>query len=334
MDKKTKILLVYQTVVVYPWMPTYIRKDFEMLQKYFDIKPFNFSLLKILSLLSLPSKINRSDIIFIWFAGYHAFITTLLSKFFKKPIIVAAGGYDVSCEKEIGYGWLGYPILKHMVRYVLRYAKNILAVSEFTKKEIDRYLGIKDVKIVYPSINSNIFTPRGNKKNMVLTVSAAKGIDRIQAKGLHTFVKSAKYLPDVKFVAIGIQKKAVKILQKTAPSNVTILGPIPQDKLVSYYQEAKVYCQLSYMETYGITAAEAMSCECIPVVTNKGASPEVVGNTGFYVPYGDEKETAVMIKKALVSKNLGKKARKRILKLFPDKKRENELKKSFLEVID
>jgi len=126
MDKKTKILLVYQTVVVYPWMPTYIRKDFEMLKKHFDVKPLNFSFFKIINLISQMSK---SDIIFIWFAGYHAFIITILSKFFKKPIIVVTGGYDVAYEKEIGYGWLAYPILKNMVRYVLKNAKKILSVS-------------------------------------------------------------------------------------------------------------------------------------------------------------------------------------------------------------
>lgn len=331
MDKKTKILLVYQTVVVYPWMPTYIRKDFEMLQKYFDVKPLNFSFLKIISLMS---QMNKSDIIFVWFAGYHAFIITLFSKFFKKPIIVVTGGYDVACEKEIGYGWLAYPIFRHMVRYVLKNANKILSVSEFTKKEIDQYLGIKNVKIVYHSINSNIFIPRGKKKNIVLTVSAAKGIDRIQWKGLYTFVKSAKFLPDVQFVVVGVQKKAVKLLQKFASSNVAIFGPIFRDKLISYYQEAKVYCQLSYIESYGITTAEAMSCECVPVVTNRGALPEVVGDTGLYVKYGDEKETAAMIKKALVSKDLGKKARKRILKLFPDEKREDELKKTVSDVLE
>jgi len=75
-----------------------------------------------------------------------------------------------------------------------------------------------------------------------------------------------------------------------------------------------------------MSLAEAMLCKCVPVVTNRGAIPEVVGDTGFYVPYGDPKATAEGINKALNS-NLGKQARQRILTHFPVQKREEELLK-------
>jgi len=44
-----------------------------------------------------------------------------------------------------------------------------------------------------------------------------------------------------------------------------------------------------------------MLCECVPVVTKNGALPEVVGDTGFYVAYDDERDVAEGIKKALKS---------------------------------
>jgi len=73
-----------------------------------------------------------------------------------------------------------------------------------------------------------------------------------------------------------------------------------------------------------------MSCECVPVVTDKGALPEVVGETGFYVK-GDVDSIAKVVKKALRSN--GKNARKRIIKLFDIKKREKKLTKVILEVM-
>ncbi|ENO12280.1 GDP-D-mannose dehydratase [Thermoplasmatales archaeon SCGC AB-539-C06] len=102
-----------------------------------------------------------------------------------------------------------------------------------------------------------------------------------------------------------------------------------EDKeLLGFYQRAKVYVQPSYHESFGIPAAEPMLCECIPVVTRRFALPEVVGEAGFYVPYGDEKATAEVIKKALNSpENFGGKARERIKKNFPLEKRERELVK-------
>ena len=87
-----------------------------------------------------------------------------------------------------------------------------------------------------------------------------------------------------------------------------------------------MYVQVSAHEGFGVAVAESMLCGCIPVVTPRYALPEVVGDCGFYVPYGDEKATAEAIKKALDAPDeLGKKARERIKKLFSMERREKEL---------
>lgn len=83
---------------------------------------------------------------------------------------------------------------------------------------------------------------------------------------------------------------------------------------------------MKYYESFGIRIAEAMSCECIPIVTNTGGLPEVVGDTGFYVPPGNEKATIDAIKKALnTPKDFGKKAKKRIKEKFLIKTRKENL---------
>ena len=64
-----------------------------------------------------------------------------------------------------------------------------------------------------------------------------------------------------------------------------------------------MYCQLSYRESFGVALLEAMALGCIPVVTKNGALPEVVGDVGFYVEYGDVNKTADAISKALKSNN-------------------------------
>jgi glycosyltransferase involved in cell wall biosynthesis len=82
-----------------------------------------------------------------------------------------------------------------------------------------------------------------------------------------------------------------------------------------------------------MSLAEAMLCKCVPVVTERGALPEVVGDTGFYIPYGDEEATAQGIREALRSDN-GERARKRIENNFSLKKREMLLIKTMESLYD
>ena len=77
--------------------------------------------------------------------------------------------------------------------------------------------------------------------------------------------------------------------------------------------------------------AEAMLCECVPVATERGALPEVVGDTGFYTQYGDEKITADAIEKALHSQK-GRKARERVKEKFSREVREEKLARLIEEI--
>jgi glycosyltransferase involved in cell wall biosynthesis len=136
----------------------------------------------------------------------------------------------------------------------------------------------------------------------------------------------------VEFKVFGLSENDIKTLKAIdLPKNIELFGYIPQEELIAYYQRAKVYCQLSFIESFGMALAEAMSSECIPVVTDRGALPEVAENTGFYVSYGDPETAAKAIKEALKS-NKGKEARERIKKMFPIEKREKELIKMIEEI--
>jgi glycosyltransferase involved in cell wall biosynthesis len=74
-----------------------------------------------------------------------------------------------------------------------------------------------------------------------------------------------------------------------------------------------------------------MACECVPVVTDRGAIPEVVGDAGIYVPYGDPEATAQGIRQALSSEKGGT-ARQRIEEMFTIDKREEALLKTMRDL--
>ena len=315
--RKRKVLFIFSVA-----LSSFKQKDLDILTRHFDVQVINYKGLR--SLFEILRGVLWADVTFSWFAGEYAFWAALLAKTFRKKSIVVAGGGEVAKVPEIGYGIMLNPKAARKVKLALKYSDKVLAVSEFNKKEILKYTDSNKVKLIYHGINYNKFGPGKVKENMVVTISNISNI-YVKRKGLDTYVKAAKYLPDTKFMIIGKPVEgAIEELKLMSPLNVEFTGFIPNEELLRYCQKAKVYCQLSIHEAFGIALAEAMLCECIPVVTNNAAIPEVVGATGFYVPYGDEKATAEAIKNALNSAR-GKEARERIKNVFPIERREEEL---------
>jgi glycosyltransferase involved in cell wall biosynthesis len=77
--------------------------------------------------------------------------------------------------------------------------------------------------------------------------------DTVKRKGMECFVKCARYLPHVHFVVIGgWLDSSIENLKAIAPQNVEFTGFVSDDELMDWYQKAKVYCQLSLYESFGM----------------------------------------------------------------------------------
>jgi len=318
MSGKIKILFVY------PYLSSFVKSDLEILQRHFDVTLIQWTGRRVL--LRVIWHILRTDLSFIWFAGGHAARVVIFSKFFRKKSIVVVGGFEVANVPEINYGLMLSPKSARRVKYVLENADKVLAVSEFNKKEILKHTNSNDknIELVYNGVDCNKFKPGGEKENLVITVGIISELV-VKRKGFETFVKAAKYLPNTKFILIGpYLDNSIEPLKTRAPLNVEFTDFVSEMDLLKFYQRAKVYCQLSIYESFGMALAEAMACECVPIVTDNAALPEVVGDTGFCVPYGDPKTTAEAIKEAMRSEK-GKEARERIENMFPFEKREKKL---------
>jgi len=186
--------------------------------------------------------------------------------------------------------------------------------------------GPRRIETVYNGIDTSVFSPGGRKENIVLTVCFVS-TENIRLKGLDTFIDAARHLPEVRFVLLGrALDDALETLKRGAPDNVEFVGAVGQGELIEWYRRAKVYCQISYRESFGVALAEAMSCECVPVVTDRGALPEVVGDLGFVIPYADTRATVDAISRALIS-DAGPAARKRVCDTFSVEQREQELRR-------
>ena len=165
-----------------------------------------------------------------------------------------------------------------------------------------------------------------NKERLAITVGNVDG-DNLQRKGLLPFVQAAGLLPDVPFVVIGAWRDgAIDILKAAASSNVHFTGWLDERSLNDYYARARVYVQASRHEGFGLSLAEAMSFECVPVVARAGALPEVVGDTGIYLESVQPRVIAAGVQQALaLDACWGHRARARIVREFPLERRRDQL---------
>jgi glycosyltransferase involved in cell wall biosynthesis len=148
------------------------------------------------------------------------------------------------------------------------------------------------------------------------------------------YVESARHAPDVSFVLVGPwEDDAIDRLREKAAPNVQLAGGLWGEDLVRMYSRAKVYVQVSAHESFGCSVAEAMLCECVPVVSQRAALPEVVGDAGFDVDDLSPQAVAAQIKRALVSGS-GQRARERIVREFPLEKRRQGLLAAIDEVMN
>ena len=333
-QRKLRVLFVHSA------MATFVRNDLKLLQKHFNFRSLDVTLFLVprrgkylLAYLRLLKGVLWADVVYAWWANLNTVFMVLLCRFLRKKSVVVVGGYEVAYVPEINYGTLLSPIGRLEVKFILRHANKILAVSESNKKEILRFAKPKALKVVYNGIDIQKFKPSDAKENLVITVGGISH-ETIKKKRFDVFVDASKYLTTGQSVLIGkFLDDSIRQLERNASSNVKFTGYIPEEALLQYYQKAKVYCQLSTQESFGVALAEAMSCGCVPVVTRKYSLPEIVGDTGFYVPYNDPEATADAIRQALAS-DKGLKARARIEKYFSSKAREKKLIREVSDLIE
>jgi len=324
MSKKTSKKVVAEDKLkiafIYYFYSSFIKQDYKILSKHFDVMEVNYR--NIWDIFKILKGILKSDLCFSWFVGGHTFLAVLFSIIFRKKSIIVAGGGEVAPYMQSTLGWHK----KIYMKFALKYADLVLPVSEIISDEILRWwVEPKRMEVVYNGIDVEVFKPLQEKENnLVITVG---NVDwwNLKRKGIEMFVRSAKFIPEGHFVVIGKNRDdSIDRLNSIATPNVEFTGFVSDRELIRWYQKSKVVCQLSYYESFGMAPAEGMACGCVPVVTDKGALPEVVGDTGFYVPYGDPKATAEAIEKALNS-NKGKEARERVKSMFPIEGRAEKL---------
>ncbi len=268
-----------------------------------------------------------SDIAFCWFASTYSFIAVITMKVLRKKSIIVIGGVDVAKDDEIGYGiWL-VPWKAKLIKFAIKNADKIIALDiSLAEKacQLAEYNG-ENIEIVPMGYDIEFWViSDSNKSKSVITVANVNDKKRLLVKGIDNLIETARLLPRIEFLIIGISKEVV--LDYNLPMNVNIIGTIDRDQLLPYYQKAKIYCQPSRHEGMPNVLCEAMLCGCIPVATNVGATKNIIGNIGKITEKSDVQALADAIQYCIeIPEEKKYELRNRIVEKFPKERRESEL---------
>jgi len=250
----------------------------------YDMAPFfrmgkSWNIRHPINVLYHAKEIKDSDIIWCWIADYHLLPFLVLAKLFRKPFLVHIGGWEVDNSPEINNGCQLRPIRGWVARQIIRCSTRCMVPSESYKKICLDLVPECKPAVVPNFIDADLYNAPLPEKEL-LCVTALCSMQASNVKGIPIF------------------KQAGEILK---PEGITskVINGIKRADYINTLKKAKVYCQLSYSESFGISLVEAMALGCVPVVSDRNALPRIIQDTGIVVPYGDAITTAKAIKKAM-----------------------------------
>jgi len=201
----------------------------------------------------------------------------------------------------------------------------IVAVSEATKRDVIRLLGVPEDKVtVIHEAASPYFRPldkpdlihrvrgrfgiRGDFVLFVSTIEPRKNVPTL-LKAFRQFLDD--YHLDIQLVLAGqkgwLYDDVFALTEELGlGQDVIFLGRVSTEELLWLYNTAQLLVAPSIYEGFGLTPLEAMACGTPVVVSNVSALPEVVGDAGLLVNPKETDEIAVAIWRELTDEKLRK----------------------------
>jgi glycosyltransferase involved in cell wall biosynthesis len=196
----------------------------------------------------------------------------------------------------------------YLTRRVLRKAARVIAVSQFTKNEIEKLLAIPDerIEVVYNAIDERFLHGHATAADREMiaqryqvnypfilyagAIRPHKNVVRIieAFSSLKSELQKEQQFPDLKLIIIGDDLSSHPRLRRTVvrgcvQNDVRFLGFVPIEVLRIFYDVAKVFVFPSLYEGFGLPPLEAMAHGTPVVTSNTSSLPEVAGNAALLV---------------------------------------------------
>ncbi len=257
--------------------------------------------------------------------------------------------YGKSKKCLIVYGVEVWRKLTFFERIELNKIHKILSISDFTKRELQKFNKIEDSRfsilpctIVKPEENRITIDKKPMAGKMILSVSRLIKTDK--AKNIDLVIKALpailKEVPNAFYVVVGDGDDLTRLKNLAKSLNVyekvVFVGRASPDLLYYYYNSSDVFVLLSELEGFGIVFLEAMYFAKPCIGANIGGVLEVIehGKTGLFVEPSNINSLVDNIVKLLRDEKLcnlmGKAGRERLEKEFLFESFKTKLKSAFL----
>jgi len=271
---------------------------------YFKIKRPNFHevILKsknkvICDYVLAPTKINKLDLDVIWFPH------NVIPFFIKGKKVVSVLDLAYYMKKINTYKFIDTVYMKIMIKNSCKRADKIISISNNTKEDLVKILGVNSEKITTVYLSSDDIYKRitdigrlnkikkkyGLKNEFILNTGAI-----IPRKNIYRLISAFKKIQntiDYDLVLTGKNSYKQDKTEKLIKTNKRVirLGYVDEEDLPCLYNLASVYVYPSLYEGFGIPILEAQSCGCPVVTSNKSCLPEISGNGAVFInPYNTE----------------------------------------------
>ena len=204
-----------------------------------------------------------------------------------------------------------------LVRAVALRAARLIAVSQFTKNDIVKFLGAKPEKIsvVYEGADlprpaasdaAKIMADLGLSGDFLLYVGSAYPHKNLE-KLIEAFALLAEGRPDLRLALVGRNNFFYERLKKYAEASVApeiferiaFAGYLSDEDIASLYQGAKLYVFPSLIEGFGLPPLEAQSFGLPVVSSDRSCLPEILGDSALYFDPESAKDMSEKIGMAL-----------------------------------
>lgn len=231
---------------------------------------------------------------FLWFFKIKSF-----------PIILVFHHYD---RPKLMNEYLTLPFLHHLEKRQFKKIKNIIAVSNSSKNEIIKNLGIEEkyIEVIPNGVDMKKFSPskmsreiRERYGNKILLYSG----QMVYRKRVPVLLKAMSYvikeIPEIHLILIGNGPKLeyCKKLSKSLgiQKNVSFLGFVKEEVLMKYYASSDIFVFPSELEGFGQVITEAMASGTPVICANKAPMSEIIENGGKTFKLNDSKDLSKKI---------------------------------------
>jgi len=193
--------------------------------------------------------------------------------------------------------WLKFLAYKIAIWSAIKRAEKIIAVSNFTKKDILKNYKIpkEKIKVTYEACDDFRETPAGNDEEILrrrgiikpylLYVGNAYPHKNLE-KLILAFGKINKIKKDLHLVLAGREdyfyRRLKKIVKKKNIKNIIFTGFIPDGDLDSVYRNALLYVFPSLYEGFGLPPLEAMSKGTPVISSDHQCMREILEDSAYY----------------------------------------------------